>query len=98
MARWTRVVVVLVGAMGVLAPDAGASCSRTEPREQLATNPAAFVGVLESVQSEGPGGRTYTFRVERAVKGELGPTLEIREPQLTSVSLTGIAPGQRVGL
>jgi hypothetical protein len=84
--------------LALLAADtAGASCITPEPRRQLRAADAAFAGAFESERRDGQQ-RRLTFRVQTVVKGALGETVEVYEPGLTSISLPGLAPGERVGL
>jgi hypothetical protein len=87
---------VLAAAL-LLADPAGASCVRPEPRAQLRHADAAFAGAFESERREGSQ-RWLTFRVETVVKGTLGPSVEVYETGVTSVSLSSFSPGERVGL
>ena len=82
----------------LLAADARASCIYPEPRRQIRSADAAFVGRYESGRGDGMGKRWLTFRVERVVKGELGETVEIYEPGITSAGLPNFEAGDRVGL
>lgn len=81
------------------------SCAALDPREHLDLADAAFVGTLISREepSSGPvysGGEevTWTFQVERAVKGDLGDVIEVQSPIDGAACGFGIAVGQRVGV
>ena len=82
----------------VLAADARASCIHPEPRRQIKDADAAFVGRFESSRGDGMGKRWMTFRVEQVVKGELGESVEVHEPGISSAGLPNFSPGDRVGL
>ena len=53
------------------------SCAIGDPRDRLADVDAAFVGVLLDRVVDGDQA-IHTFRVEDAVKGELGETVQVR--------------------
>jgi len=99
-------VVVTVGLLALPEPAAACSCAAGDPRQVLREADAAFVGTLVARHVERQDGRlfssgdpaTLVFRVEEAVKGDLGELVEV-ETAVSGVSC-GIeaAVGQRLGL
>lgn len=81
----------------LFADDARASCAPPNPREQVQYADAVFDGRFESERREGHQ-RRLTFRVDRVLKGQLGETVEIHEPGISTISFGSFAPGERVGL
>ena len=90
--RRLLIVGIASAAAALGAAPAHASCAMPDPpAERLARMDAAFAGTVVA-RSES----AIRFRVERALKGDLGPEIEIPNP-LTSVQI-GLQPGERTGL
>jgi hypothetical protein len=79
--------------------EARASCSPPNPRAQLKYAQAAIDGRFVSERFSGDRmERWLTFRVDRVLKGEVGPAVEIYERGMTTINFGRLEPGQRVGL
>lgn len=84
-------------------PAQACSCALGDPRAALARADAAFVGTLLE-RREPPSLRSSTvtvtlvFRVERAVKGRLGRTVEVRTAAGGASCGIELEVGQRIGL
>ncbi|MBA2529929.1 MAG: hypothetical protein H0V19_08230 [Euzebyales bacterium] len=79
--RLLLVAIVAVGSVLLSAPAAHAcSCALQEPAEMIATHDAGFIGEVAAVRGAGWGQRTWTFEVQRWVKGDLGPTVTVSTP------------------
>ena len=93
--------------MGVARPASACTCAPFDTRAALASSDAAFVGTLLSRTDPPPAlpgapaattESIYRFRVDQAVKGDLGAEVEVRSP--TSEAACGLSapPGRAVGL
>ena len=106
--RRLLVLVLVAGSLVVGGRSAlGCSCAYGDPRSSLARSDAAFVGRLESREnpSPGPGGTyssgqlvTYTFVVERSVKGNLGKKVDVESAAHGASCGLEVAQGERTGL
>ncbi|MGH2783728.1 MAG: hypothetical protein ACRDJ1_00520, partial [Actinomycetota bacterium] len=85
----------------------GCSCAPGDPRSSLAQADGAFVGRLESRESPtpSPGGTfssgqpvTYTFVVERSVKGDLGKRVNVESAAYGASCGLEVRVGERTGL
>ncbi len=77
--RWLLVLVVAASLLPLSAGRAYAcSCAYGGPGEMLARNDAAFIGSVADIRGAGLGRQVWTFAVERWVKGDLGPTVEVK--------------------
>lgn len=83
------------------------SCAMGDPRTSLARSDAAFVGRLvsrEAPKGEGNGVYssaeqvTYTFSVERSVKGDLGKTVDVESAANGASCGIEAGVGQRIGM
>jgi hypothetical protein len=96
------VVAVLAALAGTVEPAHGCSCVVGDPRTALRESDAAFVGTLlerrEGRSRSGAHVVTFVFRVDHAVKGELGPRIEVGTPTSGASCGIEVPPGQRVGL
>jgi hypothetical protein len=103
------ILTLLAGTMVVMGGRASfaCSCAMGDPRSALAESDAAFVGRLMSKEApKGEGGGifssgeqvTYTFSVERSVKGELGKTVDVEAAVEGASCGIEAEPGQRIGL
>lgn len=93
------VVVVIAAALASAAqPAPVCSCLPPDPWAFLGQADGAFVGRLAS-RTETPGGSArLRFRVERAVKGPIGDTVEVESPPNGSVCGIEAEIGKRIGL
>lgn len=110
--RWLRVVVLFVvvtTALVLLLPRPALACSCAGPPDldrMVAESPAAFVGTLVSKVPDPEHGpyrstanpTTYTFDVERWVKGDLGKTVGVRAPLDGAACGIEVPIGGRAGL
>jgi hypothetical protein len=97
-----RAVILAVLLLCALAADAAAcSCVGRSPVESMASADAAFIGKVTAVRSEEAQGstptfvkrvRVYTVAVEKAYKGEVGKTAEVRgeDPDAGSFTSCGV--------
>jgi hypothetical protein len=96
------VAAVLAALAGTVEPAHGCSCAIGDPRTALRESDAAFVGtLLERREGRSRSGAlvvTFVFRVERAVKGELGRRIEVATAAGGGVCGVEARLGQRVGL
>ena len=85
----------------------GCSCAQGDPRTALARSDAAFVGRLETKESPTPSPEgfynsgqpvTYTFAVERSVKGELGKRVDVESAAYGASCGLEVRVGERTGL
>ncbi len=85
----------------------GCSCAQGDPRSSLAQADGAFVGRLETRESPtpSPGGTystgqrvTYTFVVERSVKGDLGKRVDVESAANGASCGLEVSVGERTGL
>ena len=100
-ARHALVVSSLVGAAMLAAgvePAQACSCARGDPRTQLARAQAAFVGVFLGSRTLNATESIYRFRVQRAVKGRLGETVEVQSSSSGASCGIEARPGQVIGL
>ncbi len=106
-ARTVRLATLVVLAMGAavlvpVEPAAAFTCIRVDPRAQLAGADAAFIGALVSWRSV--AGQEYgqeqflTFRVDEAVKGNLGEMVEVRDLTAMSYSTGSTDSGREEGV
>ncbi|MDP9405177.1 MAG: hypothetical protein M3O86_01025, partial [Actinomycetota bacterium] len=76
--RWLLVLTVAASLLPLGAGRAYAcSCAYSGPREMLAAHDAAFIGSVADIRDAGAGRQVWTFAVERWVKGDLGPSVEV---------------------
>lgn len=97
--RATVVLVVVLGTVVVPVRPAGAcTCAAGDPRTVLAGSPAAFVG--RAVGPVAGGGTVWRFTVESAVKGDLGPEIDVASASVVPGGGCGlaVAAGRSVGL
>ncbi|MBU1493877.1 MAG: hypothetical protein KJ956_07915 [Actinobacteria bacterium] len=87
---------LLFGLLAFATPAWACSCARIDPAQGLADFPAAFVGTFIAKESSNDLQAVYTFEVEQWVKGDLGPTVEVRAPSQGSACGYEFAPGQRM--
>jgi len=92
-----RALLVAALAAVVLSAPAGAvNCFSQSVKEKLEGADAAFVGKVVSVtpvsQSTGVALFDYRFRVERAVKGQLGSTATVRAAKLVDIDAQEVTP------
>lgn len=99
-------VAVTAGLLALPERAAACSCAVGDPRQMLREADAAFVGTLVARHVERQDGRLFSsgdpamlvFRVEEAVKGDLGELVEV-ETAASGASCGIEAPvGQRIGL
>jgi hypothetical protein len=96
----TRIVLVLAGLAASLAFAGQAlacSCAVGDPRDMLERSAGAFTGTLLERVVEGDQA-IHTFRVEDAVKGQIGETVQVRSHRDGATCGLEIGIGQRVGL
>ena len=98
-------ITLLVATVGVLVASPmrialACSCALPEPRDALAEADAAFVGELIAGPVGGGSGdqATWRFSVETAVKGDIGPTVDVMSPASGVSCGFEVAPGERVGV
>ncbi len=93
------VVVAVAAALAVaVEPARACSCLPPDPWALLAKTDGAFVGRLVS-RREADGDRAIlVFSVERAVKGEIGDTVEIETPKSGASCGLEMPVGERIGL
>jgi len=106
--RRLLVLVLVAGSLIVAGRSAfGCSCAQGDPRSSLEHADAAFVGRLESRESPTPSPSgtyssgqlvTYTFVVERSVKGDLGKKVEVESSGYGGSCGLGVSEGERIGL
>ena len=85
----------VLAALLLVPAGAQASCAVPQPPAQrLAQSDAAFAGTVVAVSQDQ---NTIRYRVDRAVKGDLPPELDIYNPGNTSIAMR-VAPGDRMGL
>lgn len=94
----------------VVRPELAAGCScagESHPRDSLAAADGAFVGELvgrrpvappRPGEPESQGDHVYTFRVTEAIKGPLGPTVDVVSGANGASCGIGPPPGQPTGL
>lgn len=87
---------LLLGMLAFAAPAWACSCFRIDPGQGLAEFPAAFIGRFVAKESLSNSEAVYTFEVEQWVKGDLGPTVDVRAPSQGSACGYEFAPGQRM--
>ncbi|CAN5770837.1 hypothetical protein BH24ACT14_BH24ACT14_00110 [soil metagenome] len=79
--RWRQLLVVgllIASLLPVMAwPASACSCALGSPAEMIDRHDAAFLGSVAGVRSAGMNRRIWTFDVQRWVKGDLGPTVEV---------------------
>jgi hypothetical protein len=98
-----RRIVSFLGALLVLlalAPSAQAcSCMRGDPRTQLDQADGAFIGRLVSADPAPPNAsdRTYHFKVDEVVKGDIGDTIDVGSGGNGAMCGFEVAPGQQMG-
>jgi hypothetical protein len=95
-----RVLLTVSALFLLLAGDAAAfDCPNTPVDERLEAADVAFVGRLVSERpATSAGQRLYRFRVEKPVKGPLGPEIEVRSARLVDVEDTPVPIGADVGV
>jgi len=88
-------------------PALGCSCAYGDPRSALAISDGAFIGRLESKQAPTPEPSgtyssaepvTYTFLVERSIKGNLGKEVDVVAAAGGSSCGLAVTKGERTGL
>jgi hypothetical protein len=94
-------VCVLVLSAAVLAtgvePGRACSCALPDPRDALASSDGAFVGTLESRRQVGQQA-VLLFSVDRALKGQIGKTVEVVTASNGAACGIEAPTGTRVGL
>jgi len=79
--RWRRLLVVgllTASLLPVMAwPASACSCALGSPAEMIDGHDAAFLGSVAGVRSAGMNRHIWTFDVQRWVKGDLGPTVDV---------------------
>jgi hypothetical protein len=105
--RWLMLVGLLAGQVILSAPPASAcSCGGGDPREGLEHADAAFTGFLIRREEPQPkngllyGGQevTWTFRVERQLKGSIGATVDVESAWDGAACGLELDVGDRSGL
>jgi hypothetical protein len=87
----------LAGLAATVEPASACSCAIGDPRTMLAQFDAAFVGKLLERRATGSTA-TFTFEVERAVKGELGPRVDVvTAPNGAACGIETVV-GRRIGV
>ena len=94
---------VALGAALVLPAPAGAvDCFTTSVQDKLAGADIAFVGHVATVKpvptSTGIAAFDYTFTVDRALKGRLGPRVTLRAAQLKDIDDQVVTPAVNVAI
>jgi hypothetical protein len=83
---------------GTVEPVSACSCAIGDPRTMLAQFDAAFVGKLVERRVTGGTTATLTFEVERAVKGQLGPRVDVVTSSSGAACGIETVVGKRIGL
>ena len=98
---------VLAFSAMLLSPANACSCARPgDPRDRLAAADGAFIGTLVGRRETGPLGSiissgrdmVYTFEVAEAVKGDIGPRVEVYSAASGASCGFEVAPGTAVGV
>ena len=92
----------MVAAVAVVAatatPAHACSCAMPDSRSLLAQADGAFVGRLVARRDLGDGRAVFTFRVERRVKGAMGPTIDVESASNGAACGLETTIGARIGL
>lgn len=97
--RYRYLLVLMVTALVATATPAKAcSCAQGDAREQLEAADAAIVGTALSRTPSGEYSVTYTFRVDEAVKGEFGETVQVGTASNGAACGLEVGIGQQTGL
>ncbi len=91
-------VLALAGFAGSVSPAQACSCVPPDPWTYLESSDGAFVGHLVDRRDIGNGSVALTFSVERALKGQIGKTVEVRTSGSGAACGIEASVGQRVGL
>ena len=91
-------VLVLGGLAGSVGTARACSCLQPDPWIYLQESDGAFVGRLVGSRDVGSGRVVLTFDVERALKGRIGSTVEVRTVAGGSTCGIEASVGERVGL
>jgi hypothetical protein len=97
MTRIALVLVSLTAALVLAGQALACSCAPGDPRDMLELSDGAFTGTLLERVVEGDQA-IHTFRVDHAVKGEIGETVQVRSHRDGATCGLEIGIGQRVGL
>ena len=93
---------VVVAAVAVVAttatPAHACSCAMPDPRSLLAQTEGAFVGRLVARRDLGDRRATFTFRVERRIKGTIGSTVDVESASNGAACGLETTVGDRIGL
>lgn len=92
------VVLAVASLAAAVEPARACSCVPPDPWMFLKQADGAFVGRLVSRREADQGRVVLTFSVERAVKGKIGATVEVRTANNTAACGIETAVGRRVGL
>jgi hypothetical protein len=92
------VVLVVASLAAAVEPAHGCSCIPPDPWSVLKQADGAFVGRLVSRREVDQGRAVLTFRVERAVKGKIGATIEVTTANNGAACGIETSVGQRIGL
>lgn len=92
------VAVVLAALAVTVEPARACSCVPPDPWSYLRQADGAFVGRLVSRREADQGRAVLTFRVERAVKGKIGKTVEVVTANNGAACGIETSVGQRIGL
>lgn len=86
--------------VGVARPAGACTCAAFDTRAALTAASAAFVGTFESRTDPllGAGDTVYRFRVDQAVKGDLGDEVEVRAPGSEASCGLSAPAGRPVGV
>lgn len=97
--RYRYVLAALVTALVATGTPAKAcSCAPGDAREQLERADAAIVGTALSRTPTDTSSVVYTFRVDEAVKGEFGETVQVSSASNGAACGLGVEIGQQTGL
>ncbi len=91
-------VLALAGLAGSVNPAQACSCLPPDPWTYLQQSDGAFVGHLIDRRDIGNGRVALTFSVERALKGQIGRTVEVRTSGGGAACGIEASVGERVGL
>jgi hypothetical protein len=92
------VVLAAAGLAAAVEPARACSCVPPEPWSYLERADGAFVGRLVSRKENGQGRAVLVFRVERAVKGKIGETVEVETASSGAACGIETSIGRRIGL
>ena len=91
-------VLVVASLAAAVEPARACSCVPPDPWSFLKQADGAFVGRLVSRREADQGRAVLTFRVERAVKGKIGATVEVTTASNGAACGIETSAGQRIGL